>query len=262
MAHNTDADWEQFGQEDPYYGVLSHDKYRQGNLTEAALRDFFESGRQHIDFVFKTIRAHVDPAFRPDCALDFGCGVGRCLVSLSAQCRAVTGIDVSDAMLQEARQNCAKFGLANIELVKSDDQLSALTTAYDLIHSILVFQHIPPARAVGIFERLVGRLNDGGVGVIQFPYFRDVPATVRLLGALRKRVPLVNNLANLVYGKPFNEPLMEKNVYDIGRLLVILQRNRCGNVHLEFQGRGDLLNVILFFQKIKDWVAYEPFLEG
>jgi len=262
MVRNTDAEWKKFGRQDPYYGVLSQDKYRKGNLTPAALREFFDSGRQHMDFVLATIRRHLDPQFRPRRALDFGCGVGRCLIPMAALTPAAVGLDISEAMLAEARRNCEQQGVRNIELVLSDDTLSRLTGAFDLAHAILVFQHIPPARGVALFARLVERLADGGVGVVQVPYHRGVAGAVKALGALRKHVPLAHNLANLAGGKPWSEPLMEKNCYDLNRLLRVLQEGRCGRLHVEFQGRGRLLSAILFFQKQAGWVPYEPFGEA
>lgn len=259
MTRKSDTEWEKFGRIDPYYGVLSQNQYRRGNLTPETLQHFFATGTAHIDFVFKTIIDRIDRDFAPGSALDFGCGVGRCLVPLALRCRTATGLDVSDAMLQEAARNLQQRNLTNAELVKSDDQLGALKGSFDLIHGVLVFQHIHHSRGLVIFENLVRRLADRGVGVIQLPYLRDVTTTVKALGNLRKHVPMVHNLANVMEKKPFGEPLMEKNCYPMDRVLAILHRNQCSGVHIELQGRGKLLSAILFFQKNAAWVPYEPF---
>src|SRR5947209_8593800 len=97
----TDRDWEFFGRTDPYWSVFTQERYRRANLTEDAVRDFFASGEQHIDFVLATVRDHLDGGFAPRSALDFGCGVGRMVVPLARRCGRVVGVDVADAMLAE-----------------------------------------------------------------------------------------------------------------------------------------------------------------
>jgi SAM-dependent methyltransferase len=261
ISRNPDREWEQFGRRDPYYGVVSLERFHKDRLDDATRREFFQSGEDHVRFVFATIRGHVDAQFRPGRALDFGCGVGRCVIPLASLCATAIGLDVSESMLGEARRNCEARGLENVELLKSDDTLSVLSGRYDLIHAFLVFQHIPPARGERLFARLVERLADRGVGVFQFVYRREVPAAVKLLGALRKRVPLLHNVLNVAAGKPFGEPLMEKNVYSLNRLMGILHAGGCGNVHLVFEGSGRIRSAILFFQKQPDQVPYQAFFK-
>jgi len=258
-VRNSDKEWEAFGRRDPHYGVLSHERFRKDKLDAEAVEEFFRSGREHIDFVLATIRASVVPGFAPARALDFGCGIGRCSIPLAHVCRSVVGIDVSEAMLEEARKAAAARSISNLDLMKSDDALTGVPTGFDFIHSFLVFQHIVPARGERIVSRLVELLADGGVACLQFVYLREERAAVKALGRLRRTIPLVHNLANLVYGKPFREPLMEKNVYDLNRLLAIVQGLGCGNVHARCYGRGKLRNVFLFFQKTPDKVPYEDY---
>ena len=261
MARQSDAEWKKFGQQDPYYGVLSQDRFRKDRLTPEAKNEFFDSGRRHIDFVMQAIHRHLDPEFRPRRALDFGCGVGRCLIPLAEVADEAVGLDISESMLDEARRNCDERGPRNVELLLSDDRLSKLQGTFDLVHAVLVFQHIPPARGENLLAQLTDRLSEGGVGVVQVPYWRDVSAAVRVLGALRKRVPLLHNIANVASGKPWSEPLMEKNCYDLNRLINRLHEARCGRLHVELQGRGALRSVLLFFHRLPNWAPYEPFDE-
>ena len=137
--------------------------------------------------------------------------------------------------------------------------LSHVSGSFDLIHSFLVFQHIPQKRGEKIFTRLIELLGENGVGVVQFLYHREEPTLIRIMGILRKKIPLVHNLVNLIYRKQFSEPLMEKNVYDLNRILTILQLNRCGNIHLRFRGKGKLWSVVLFFQKKQEKTPYSAY---
>jgi len=256
IPRDSDKEWEKFGRNEPYYGVLSHDKFRKDKFNDDSLREFFKSGQDHIDFVLETIRTSVDSGFSPSRALDFGCGVGRCSIPLTRVCQSVVGVDVSDSMLEEARKNCSEQSISNLELVKSDDTLSRVSGPFDLVHSVLVFQHIPQKRGEKIFTRLVELLSDNGVAVVQFVYHREDPTLIRIMGIFRKKVPLWHNFVNLLYGKPFSDPLMEKNVYGLNRLLAILHEHRCGNLHLRFHGKGRFRSVALFFQKKQDKVPY------
>lgn len=245
---DSDQQWERYGRTDPYFGVLSHEKFR-GEPGASERDEFFASGEKQIAFVLSIARERFDPGFEPSRALDFGCGVGRCTLPLARRCGSVVGIDVSESMLEEARRNCAAASLEGVVFQRSDDTLSDVPGSFDLVHSVLVFQHIARKRGERIFSTLVDRLSDGGVGAVQFVYHRTDSRGVRLLGTLRREVPLVHNLVNLAYGRPFSDPLMEKNVYDVNRLLWILQEHGCDEVYGRFLGRGKLRSVVLFFRK-------------
>jgi SAM-dependent methyltransferase len=259
VSRNSDNEWEKLGRNDPYYGVLSHDKFRQNKLNADSLREFFESGQEHVDFVLEAVRTYIASGFSPSSALDFGCGVGRCAIPLARVCQSVVGVDVSDSMLQEARKNCLNQSVSNLELVESDDTLSGVSGPFDLVHSFLVFQHIPQKRGEKLLIKLIELLSDNGVGAIQFVYHRNDPTLIRIMGILRKKVPLCHNFVNLIYRKPFLDPLMEKNVYDLNRVLAILQGQECGNLHLRFLEEGKIRAVVLFFQKKPDKVPYNTY---
>ena len=259
MAHNSDKEWERFGKSEPYYGVVTLDKYRTGRITPEAKAEFFRTGEDHIEFVLDQIRKRLDPAFAPVRAMDFGCGVGRCAIPLAKHCQEVVGVDVSDSMLEEARRECEARSLTNVTLVKSDDELSRLEGCFDLIHSFITFQHIPPHRGEHLFARQVALVSDGGAGAVQFVYHRNVAAAVRLVGWMRRKIPFVHNILNLASGKPLADPVVEKNCYDLNRLFRILELAGCERVSVMFEGEGPLRSVILFFQKIRDRLPYESF---
>jgi SAM-dependent methyltransferase len=250
--NNSDAEWEKFGRRDPYYGVLSRERFRRDNFTPDVAREFFESGVDHVNFILSTIRARIDPDISVDRALDFGCGVGRCSIPLSRISRAVVGVDVSDSMLREAASNCAKQSVNNVQFVKSDDTLSSVTGPFDLVHAFLVLQHVSTRRGERTFSRMVELLSERGVGAIQVVHHRNVSPLVKGLGILRKHVPFFHGFVNLFYEKRFAEPLVEKNVYRLDRLFAILDEQGCGNVSVVLHGGPQLRSALLFFQKGRD----------
>jgi hypothetical protein len=166
-------------------------------------------------------------------------------------------MDVSDAMLEKARTIGQEQSISNLRLLRSDDGLTSVAGPFDFVHAFLVFQHIHPSRGEKIFARLVQLLSDRGVGVAQFVYYREESAAIGILSQLRRRIPGLHNFVNLLYGKPFSEPLMEKNVYDLNRLLAVLHRHGCGRLHIKCFGDPKLRSAILFFKKQKDRVPYD-----
>ena len=107
---NTDAVWEWFGKNQPYSAVLVEAKYKNEQLNDEARKDFFSTGKAYVDFVLRTISEHFDTNFTRKRALDFGCGVGRLTIPLSAACQRVVGVDASPSMLEEAKKNADAKG--------------------------------------------------------------------------------------------------------------------------------------------------------
>jgi len=167
---NTDAEWQKWGRRDPYFAVITDEKFRSSRLTEQSKHEFFESGHAHVAYVLEHCRRISEGPFVIDRALDFGCGVGRLCVPLSEHARTVVGVDVSQDMLEEARRNCARYGCTNVAFRISDDTLSEVEGTFDLVHSCITFQHIDIERGKRLFAELIARVSPGGIGAIQITY--------------------------------------------------------------------------------------------
>ena len=57
FADSTDKVWKAFGQDDPYFGVLSCDEYTRNNLSDSNLEKFFQSGETAIEKLLSSIEA-------------------------------------------------------------------------------------------------------------------------------------------------------------------------------------------------------------
>jgi trans-aconitate methyltransferase len=249
----TDTDWNQWGQRDPYYGVLTYDKFRMAQLTEEALKEFFQSGRDQVDYLLKKIGDHIDKSYSPKRVVDFGCGTGRLLIAFADVADCVLGMDVSDGMLAEAAKNCRKFNLNNVSLAKSDDDLTQLTGKFDLIHSFIVFQHIPPTRGIRLFKKLLEHLDDGGVGAIQVTYSHETEPYTLLRAFLRRMRAIAGPVKRAVIGHFRNrDPVMQMNFYSLNQILEGIQRAGIGTVFTEFTNHDGHYGVYIFFQKPKD----------
>jgi SAM-dependent methyltransferase len=257
FTSDSDKTWEYFGRTDPYFGVLTHEGYRSNALTSDAKKreEFFNSGKNYVDFVEKTLRDELNLSLEGRDGLDFGCGVGRLTLPFSRVCRSMVGVDVSEAMLEEARKNAAELALPNATFVKGDDDLSAVSGQLGFVHSFIVFQHIPPDRGEAMFRRLIALLKNDGVGVLHFTcsWSSATPRFRRLLTAAYTYVPFTYAIRNLLKGVPVREPMMQMNRYDLNRILRVLQEAGCHRVHVRFTETGfygqPFYGVILFFQK-------------
>jgi SAM-dependent methyltransferase len=246
MDMNTDIAWEEWGRRDPYFGVITDPKFRSAGLNENAKREFFESGESHVHGVLATIRKHIDPGFAPRTVLDFGCGVGRLLIPFAKVVDEVVGLDVSPSMLQEAQRNCDELGLRNVRLLDSDDSLSTLTGSFDLIHSCIVFQHIPPERGRAIFSKLLQHLRPGGVGAVQLTYSKTRFASTHGIDpAPRATTPSSDTSALLI--TPDADPAIQMNPYNINEILFLMQRRGVQQFYVEFSDHGGELGLFLFF---------------
>jgi len=223
-------------------------------MTEQSLREFFESGRLHVEYLMQTIHRYTDPNFAPRTVLDFGCGVGRTLPSFAAVAQEVVGLDVSPTMLQEARRNCDEHGATTVRLLLSDDSLSLLAGSFDLVHSCITFQHIPSERGRAIFSRLLNYLSPGGVGALHMTYSKSRFADTHGVAPTETASPDAAPTPVSAAAVPEADPEMQMNPYNLNQIAFSLQRNGVPRFHADFTDHGGELGVFLFFQKPADSV--------
>lgn len=180
---DTDADWRELGESQPYWGVLTQPDYRTENLTAASLETFYATGAEYIEGVVEQLErlTGARPSGR---GLDFGCGAGRLTEAMSAYCDAI-GYDISPGMLAKARERGGK-GTYVGEMPAGP---------FDWINTFIVLQHIPPARGMGLIEQLMERLAPGGHLSLQVTIWREphlIPPSASGWRKLAK--PLVDSL--------------------------------------------------------------------
>ena len=247
---STDSDWQAFGERDPYFGVLSHERFRRGRLTQESIDEFFRIGREDIAEILADCRRHVGEVVTQR-TLDFGCGVGRLLIPLSEISESCVGVDISAAMLKEAAGNCSKFGRANVRLVRTLDDPALGQSRFTFINSYIVLQHIDPSRGLRIIAALLERLDKGGCAALHVTYARTKyadnlgaqPFARRLLKRIRR--PL-SRLSRHLRGR---EPQMQMNAYDMNRLLFLAQQCGVQTGGFRFTNHTGHLGAILFLKR-------------
>ncbi|MCC2102372.1 MAG: class I SAM-dependent methyltransferase [Hyphomicrobiales bacterium] len=217
MSFVSDSDWRKWGEIDPYFGVVSFEEFKAERIAGNRER-FFATGRREVDTAMREIFAHYgEVAHRR--ALDFGSGVGRLALPLAERYDAVVGVDISEAMIAEARENCRDAGVANAEFVLSDDGLTRLDGSFDLVHSYIVLQHIPVERGLALTAQMLARLAPGGVACLHYSLQRTLPPARELVYALKHHVPGGRIAMNLLQRRAWDTPTMQMNNYPLARIL-------------------------------------------
>jgi SAM-dependent methyltransferase len=245
---NTDRAWETVAQTDPYWGVLTSDEFLGAGLDASTEAKFFGSGQVHIDEMLDVLRSQVRPGFAPASSLDYGCGVGRLLLPLSALSERVVGVDISDSMLARARQHLAAAGRTNAELIHPDQLSSVLPV--DFIHSTIVLQHINPKRGLPIVEQLVDVLAPDGCGALQFHLQGAGGTAMRLVRGALERSQTLNQLAVRVTRRPTRNALVLMHPYNLTSVLRILAARDITDVVIRTIARPDgFTEATVFFHK-------------
>ena len=233
LIDDPDESWREFGRSDPYFGVLSTERFRAGNLDEGALREFFAGGESHVADVLDTFARHLGRNIAKGDALDFGCGVGRLVLPLARRFDRVVGVDVSEAYIAEASRNAAREGLANISFVQSLDGLEG--RQFDLVHSYIVFNHIPWTRGKILIGQLFALLRESGVMALQVLHRRRAGPLRRAVSWGRRNFLPLHGLINVLRGRPWFEPLMQGNEYRLDDVLTLLHELGARDFHVRIE---------------------------
>lgn len=161
MLRDTDADWNGIAGE-PFYGVTADPGMFRSSLDAGKLDHFWQSGRAEIGTLLGELR-HLFGDFQPKTGIDFGCGVGRLTQAMAEHLDQVVGIDVAEAMLEEAMRHAPQ----NCRFVRDIPD-----GEYDWINSAIVFQHIHPENGFTILRRLLEALTPSGAVSIQLTAYK------------------------------------------------------------------------------------------
>lgn len=241
----TKDKWEELGRSDPYFAVSTFDKFKAGNLTDDAKKEFFASGFDHVGQVWADIEKVFETSFNPENALDFGSGVGRLVIPLASKAAHVTGVDISNEMIAEARRNCADRNIENVEFRQTDEFLSD-HAEFDFVHSYIVFQHIDPSVGYGLLNTILQRLKLGGIGTLHFTYATPTTSNQSLAFRIYRDYPLTYKIRQLITGN--NESLIPIYLYDLNRIVKELHIQNCHEMLIRTTYHG-LYGALITFRK-------------
>ena len=216
---STDKAWEKFGKQDPYFGVLSHDKFTADNIHDNR-DEFFETGRRSVADILRRYERHFGSLPR-ETVLDHGCGVGRLALPFAQQFSRVVALDVSPSMISEAKANARRIGVDNVRFELADDQISNAIGQFDFVNSYMVLQHVPVRRGLSILSRLIDKVSPAGGFHIHFSLRTD-SAMSRSVWWASHHIPGVKIWQNIRCKRPWDAPAMQMNNYPLNRIAVLL----------------------------------------
>lgn len=160
-GHSKDAKW----------AVLSDPTKRNDGWNED---EFWATGEADVARALEECAADgLTPRF--DRALDFGCGIGRLSKALKTRFREVHGVDISQGMVEQAREKVKKVEFhAN---ARPDLSLFG-KEQFDFVLSIITLQHMPPEVMTSYLREFGRVLRPGGVAWLQIPEKPKKPVSI------------------------------------------------------------------------------------
>lgn len=158
--------WRTLGREDPLWAVYSLPEKRGGRWD---LAEFLRTGEEDVARAAGLIAHHAGTAERFERVLDFGCGVGRLVRAWSFRARQVTGVDISEPMLDRARKILADRPNAEVVHNARGDLAAFADGSFDLVFSLICLQHIPWPLARGYIIEFGRICQPGGIVAFQLP---------------------------------------------------------------------------------------------
>ncbi len=159
-------DWEALAELDPLYAILSTAEAKHGRWDTDA---FLATGVDDVARILAVADTLGRPANR-GASFELGCGVGRLTRALAEHFARSVGVDISTAMIAQARELNA--GIPNCEwIVNAVDDLRQFDDgSFDLVLTHLVLQHVPTRGVILEFlSELVRILAPGGLLIAQLP---------------------------------------------------------------------------------------------
>ena len=177
--------FEALGKDDPLYAVLSRKGLRDNRWDPD---EFFDEGKKEIANVMAYLE-RLDVVVARQRALDFGCGVGRLSQALAEHFDGVTGVDISESMIERAHEYNRHGDRVQYLVNTTEDIESVGSSTFDFAYSNKTLQHIPPDSAKVYLREIFRTLRPGGVAVFQVPNGKAFnPSSVRAqLYTLRRR---------------------------------------------------------------------------
>ena len=101
--------------------------------------------------------------------LEIGCGLGRLMRSLAADCGEIHGVDISPEMIARCRERLSHIANAHFTVAYNSNMEAFADSSFDFIYSFAVFQHVPDRTIIYRYMDDAFRvLKPGGLLTAQF----------------------------------------------------------------------------------------------
>ena len=160
--------WSGYGEEDPYYSVVTDPAYRANNITSELTERFYETGFDSavcLRQAFERNRIDVDPRWH---ILELGCGVGRIGEHFCGDFEYYNGVDISSTHLAHAMTRFSSKNITNARLLLLREALQG-DMNFDIFYSMLVLQYNPPPIIYYLLDQFFAKLKPNGFAFFQLP---------------------------------------------------------------------------------------------
>jgi SAM-dependent methyltransferase len=233
LFQRTAEQWKVFGASEPYWSVLSAEKYKKKDIN---LESFYSTGAGDFDRLRKCFERCHSSISEIGSALELGCGVGRMTQFLSEAFKRVVAVDISQPHLELARSRIRERGRTNVVFITliGVEQARAFPTV-DLFYSNIVLQHNPPPVIREILEASLNAVAPGG-----YAYFQLITQV------LDYDFDVSEYLA-----KPQRNPVPEMHALPQQAVFEILSTRNFDVLEVRVDGAGDPANTIsnVFFAR-------------
>jgi SAM-dependent methyltransferase len=165
--------WTKFGTEEPYWSVLTNEKFLTEQIhRENLIESFYDSGARDLVYFDAFLQRNNVEVPREARIAEFGCGVARITRFLARRYQRVLAFDISPSHLAAARERLRKENIDNVEfiLLERPEDLRRLQGT-DIFFSLIVLQHNPPPIICDILESAFHGLGKGGIAFFQVPTY-------------------------------------------------------------------------------------------
>lgn len=243
---DTDSDWNQLGQVDPFWAVITDERFRAGRMDATTRDAFYQSGVIDIDQFHTALKRNFSAPDHFEACLDFGAGVGRLLVPMAQRARQAVGVDIADSMRAICQTRLDELGLSLVKLVPTPKEAAAFGP-FDWVNSFIVLQHIPPARGMVLIEDLLAMVSPGGFLSLQVTTHREAHLMPQdTAGPARKLLRQVRK--SLFPRQDVGQITMYD--YDLGQVLALFTRAGCPRLVLEHTDHGGHHGYMIYAQKV------------
>ena len=164
--------WTHYGEDEPFWSVLTQDRFRSRQIDDASIDAFYASGRDEADRLEAWLARAGLAGQQLGTAVEYGCGIGRVSGWLAERCDRLHALDISSTHLDAARIHLQNRNIVNVDLIHVADRSALRHLAdIDLFYSIIVLQHNPPPIILDILEQAFAGLNPNGLAFFQVPTF-------------------------------------------------------------------------------------------
>jgi 2-polyprenyl-3-methyl-5-hydroxy-6-metoxy-1,4-benzoquinol methylase len=169
MFDRVKSQWTRLGAAEPFWSVLSEEKYMVRNMDIHRLTEFYESGRRTVSHL-EAFAGRANISLPAGTCLELGCGTGRVTRHLASRFERVIAVDISPGNLDLCKQYLADAGVTNVVnlLLHEPEEISTLPE-FDFLFSTIVLQHNPPPVQKFMITELLSKLRAGGGLFVQLP---------------------------------------------------------------------------------------------